>query len=98
MSLAALPDFRLTIDEQIAHGPLCGIPPTSRSVTAVAVHIDHLADGRIIDQWEQFDTLRQLGVCASHPPARAERPVRNCGPLPMLLLEGRAPGRSGTSP
>ena len=115
MSLAALPDFRITIDEQIAegrvvvthwsakgtqHGPLLGIPPTSRSVTAVAVHIDHLADGRIIDQWEQFDTLgmlRQLGVCASHPPARAERPVRSRGPLPMLL-EGGRPRRSGTSP
>ena len=114
MSLAALPDFRITIDEQIAegrvvvthwsakgtqHGPLLGIPPTSRSVTAVAVHIDHLADGRIIDQWEQFDTLgmlRQLGVCASHPPARAERPVRSRRPLPMLL-EGQPPGRSGRS-
>src|SRR5665811_2281385 len=36
--------------------------------------------------------------CASHRPKRAERPVRSRGPLPMLLLEGRAPGRSGTSP
>jgi predicted ester cyclase len=82
MSLAALPDFRLTIDDQIAEGgvvvthwsakgtqhcPLFGIPPTSRSVTAVAVHIDHLADGRIIDQWEEFDTHRGCyanSVCA----------------------------------
>lgn len=79
-SLAALPDFRLTIEEQIAAGgavvtrwsaegthagPLFGIPPTGRRVTASAIHIHHLVDGRIIDQWEQFDTLgvlRQLGV------------------------------------
>lgn len=79
-SLAALPDLRLTIEEQIAEGDavvtrwsatahhegtLFGIPPTGRAVSASAVHIHHLKDGRLIDQWEQFDTLgmlRQLGV------------------------------------
>jgi len=30
-------------------------------VTATAIHIHHLRDGRIVDQWEQFDTLGVLG-------------------------------------
>ena len=79
-SLAALPDLRLTVDEQIAEreavvtrwsatgtqlGPLFGIPPTGRPVTATAIHVHHVRDGRIVDQWEQFDTLgvlSQLGL------------------------------------
>jgi steroid delta-isomerase-like uncharacterized protein len=79
-SLAALPDLALVIEEQVAEGgvvvtrwratgthggPLFGIPPTGRPVVATAIHIHHVADGRITDQWEQFDALgvlRQLGV------------------------------------
>ena len=79
-SPAALPDLRLTVDEQIAEreavvtrwsatgtqlGTLFGIPPTGRRVTATAIHVHHVRDGRIVDQWEQFDTLgvlSQLGL------------------------------------
>jgi len=42
-------------------GPLFGIPPTGRTVTASAIHLHHLRDGRIVEQWEQFDTLGVLG-------------------------------------
>jgi steroid delta-isomerase-like uncharacterized protein len=79
-SLAALPDFTLSVEEQVAErdtvvtrwratgthqGPLFGIPATGKRVNASAIHIHHVADGRITDQWEQFDALgvlRQLGV------------------------------------
>jgi len=75
-SLTAMPDLRLTVEEQIAEGdavvtrwsatgtqlgPLFGIPPTGRRVTATAIHVHHVRDGRIVDQWEQFDTLGVLG-------------------------------------
>jgi len=75
-SLAAMPDLRLAVEEQVAEGnavvtrwsasgtqlgALFGIPPTGRQVTATAIHIHHLRDGRIVDQWEQFDTLGVLG-------------------------------------
>jgi steroid delta-isomerase-like uncharacterized protein len=79
-SLAAMPDLRLAVEEQVGEedtvvtrwsasgtqaGPMFGIPPTGRRVTASAIHIHHLVDGFIVDQWEVFDTfgvLRQLGV------------------------------------
>jgi steroid delta-isomerase-like uncharacterized protein len=79
-SLAALPDLALAIEEQVAEGstvvtrwsatgthdgPLFGIPATGRTITASAIHVHHVADGQISDQWEQFDALgvlRQLGV------------------------------------
>jgi steroid delta-isomerase-like uncharacterized protein len=75
-SLAALPDFHLTVEEQVAEGdavvtrwsatgtqlgPLFGIPATGKRVTATAIHVHHVRDGRIVDQWEQFDTLGVLG-------------------------------------
>jgi steroid delta-isomerase-like uncharacterized protein len=75
-SLAAMPDLRLTVEEQIGEGDavvtrwsatgtqlgaLFGIPPTGRRVSATAIHIHHVRDGRIVDQWEQFDTLGVLG-------------------------------------
>jgi steroid delta-isomerase-like uncharacterized protein len=75
-SLAAMPDLRLTIEEQIAEGDavvtrwaatgthldaLFGIAPTGRQVRVTAIHIHHLRDGRIVDQWEQLDTLGVLG-------------------------------------
>jgi steroid delta-isomerase-like uncharacterized protein len=79
-TFAAIPDLVLTIDEQVAEGdavvtrwtvrgthagPLFGIPATGRPLTATAIHIHHVRDGQISDQWEQFDALgvlRQLGV------------------------------------
>jgi steroid delta-isomerase-like uncharacterized protein len=75
-SLTAMPDLQLTIEEQVADGdavvtrwsargthlgPLFGIPATGRPVIASAIHIHHLRDGRIVDQWEQFDALGVLG-------------------------------------
>ena len=79
-SFAALPDLDLVIEEQVAEGgavvtrwratathggPLFGIPATGKPVVASAIHVHHVADGRITDQWEQFDALgvlRQLGA------------------------------------
>jgi steroid delta-isomerase-like uncharacterized protein len=79
-SMAALPDFALIVEEQVAEGdtvvtrwsatathqgPLFGIPASGKRVNASAIHIHHVAGGRITDQWEQFDALgvlRQLGA------------------------------------
>jgi steroid delta-isomerase-like uncharacterized protein len=76
----AFPDARMIIDEQIATGDtvvtrwtatgthkgnLFGIPPTGRQVTCAGVLISHLQNGKVVEEFEIYDTLgmmRQLGV------------------------------------
>ena len=60
-SLAAIPDFALEIEEQVAEGNTV----VTRWRATGTIHIHHVANGLILDQWEQFDALgvlRQLGV------------------------------------
>jgi len=77
---AAFPDLRFTTDDQIAEGDKVvvryhfqgthqgdfqGMPPTHKRVTYTGILIYRLADGKIAEQWTEFDLLgflRQLGV------------------------------------
>ena len=79
-SRAAFPDLQVRVEDQVAEGEkvasrwmvrgthrgaFAGVPPTGRQVTATAIHIHRVADGRIAELWEQFDLLgllQQLGV------------------------------------
>lgn len=79
-SHVALPDLQLTVEDQVAEadkvvtrwrargthsGVFLGILPSQEVVTATAIHIHRIADGRIVEQWEQFDTLgllQQIGA------------------------------------
>ena len=74
------PDLHVTIEAQIAEGdmvatrwkargtqqgPFGSIPPTGKEVTVTAMHFHRLADGKIVEHWEQFDLmgmLQQLGA------------------------------------
>jgi steroid delta-isomerase-like uncharacterized protein len=76
----AFPDAKLTIDEQIATGDtvvtrwtatgthkgvLLGMAPTGRRVTCTGILISHLQNGKIVEEFENFDTLgmlRQIGA------------------------------------
>lgn len=76
----AFPDFQVTVEAQIAEGDLvatrwratgthqgvfAGIQPTGKEITVTAMHFHRLADGKIIEHWEQFDfagVVQQLGV------------------------------------
>jgi len=80
VSHAALPDLHVTIEDQFAEGnrvvtrwsatgthqgPFAGIAPTGRAITVTAMHIHRIADGKLVEHWEQFDLyglLRQLGA------------------------------------
>ena len=68
--LAAFPDLRLTIEDQVGSGdhiafrwhatgthtgPLGAVPPTGRSVALDGLIVDHLRDGRVVERWEQWD-------------------------------------------
>jgi predicted ester cyclase len=83
MSHSAFPDLQVTIEDQIAEGNkvakrwkahgtqtgvYMGISLTGRVLTVSAIHIHRLADSRLVEHWEQFDTLgalQQLGVLST---------------------------------
>ncbi|HZY57242.1 MAG TPA: ester cyclase [Rubrobacteraceae bacterium] len=80
MYRAAFPDGRTTIEDMIAEGDkvayrwtyrgthqgeLMGIAPTGREVTITGITISRFADGKIVEEWNNFDqlgTMQQLGV------------------------------------
>ena len=77
---AAFPDLHFTVEDQIAAGDkvvvryrfrgthlgdFLGMPPTGKQVSYSGILIYRIADGRIAEQWTEFDLLgflRQLGV------------------------------------
>jgi steroid delta-isomerase-like uncharacterized protein len=80
MYLTAFPDLQFTIEDMIAEGDtvvvryttrgthqgnLWGIPATGKQVSATGIFIDHLVNGKAVEQWTNFDDLgllQQLGV------------------------------------
>ena len=76
----AFPDIRATIEDMVVEGDrvvtrwrvqgtntgsLFGMPATNRSADFTGVTINRVADGKIAEQWVQFDALgmmQQLGV------------------------------------
>lgn len=77
---AAFPDIHVTIEDQIAdgdrvvtrwsvkgthQGELMGMPATGKQATVTGITIDRIADGRIAESWDNWDTLglmQQLGA------------------------------------
>lgn len=77
---AAFPDIHITIEDQIAdgdrvvtrwsakgthQGELMGMPATGKQTTVTGITIDRIADGRIAESWDNWDTLglmQQLGA------------------------------------
>jgi|ERR671934_1699371 steroid delta-isomerase-like uncharacterized protein len=81
--LAAFPDGQITIDEQIAEGDLVasrwtgrgthrgelmGIAPTGKQVTVTGINISRVVEGKVVEEWSNWDTLgmlQQLGAVPS---------------------------------
>ena len=77
---SAFPDLQITIDQQVAEGDyvvtrwtahgthdgdLDGIAPTGRSATTSGISITRIVDGKIVEDYTQWDALglmTQLGV------------------------------------
>jgi steroid delta-isomerase-like uncharacterized protein len=77
---SAYSDARITIDEQIAEGDvvatrwtgrgthdgeLMGIPPTKKQVTVSGLTLSRLSNGKVVEEWTNWDTLgmlQQLGA------------------------------------
>lgn len=78
--LAAFPDLRIVVEDQVAaadkvatrwvaegtnSGPLGPVPPTGRRVRVDGLILDRVADGKIVERWEQWDQagmMQQLGL------------------------------------
>jgi steroid delta-isomerase-like uncharacterized protein len=77
---SALPDLRVTLDDDIAEGEkvvsrwraqgthqgeLMGIAPTGNEVAITGITIHRIEDGKIIEEWENWDALglmQQIGA------------------------------------
>lgn len=73
--LAAFPDLRLTIDDQIAagdkvatrwsaegtnSGPFGTVPATGRRVRVTGLILDRVAGGKVVERWEQWDQMGMM--------------------------------------
>jgi steroid delta-isomerase-like uncharacterized protein len=72
---SAFPDARVTVDAMFAEGDfvvtrwngrgvhegeLLGIAPTGKEATVTGITISRLADGKIVEEWTNWDTLGLL--------------------------------------
>jgi len=78
--LAGFPDLRFTIEDQIVAGdkvairwvaegtnsaPFGNVPATGRRVRVDGLILDRVADGKVVERWEQWDQagmMQQLGL------------------------------------
>jgi steroid delta-isomerase-like uncharacterized protein len=76
----AFPDFHDTIDDQVAEGdkvvtrvtsagthrgPLMGLQPTNKRASWMAINIDRIEGGKIVEEWvcwDLFGMMQQLGA------------------------------------
>jgi predicted ester cyclase len=86
--LNAFSDGRITVDDQIAEGDmvatrwtgrgthdgeLLGIAPTRKQVTVSGMTISRLANGKVVEEWSNWDTLgmlQQVGAVPEMAPAQ----------------------------
>jgi steroid delta-isomerase-like uncharacterized protein len=80
--LAAFPDGRWTVEDQVAEGDkvatrwsftgihretLMGIAPTGKQVTTSGVMIDRIVGEKIAEEWEEYDALGMMQQLGALP-------------------------------
>ncbi len=75
MLRTAFPDFRYTIEDEIAEGDMVvirltasgtqrgefmGIPPTGNRATWTEIHVCRIADGKLVEHWANLDQLGMM--------------------------------------
>ena len=86
--LAAFPDVRHTIEDQIAegdkvvtrvtgratfHGEILGIPPTGKLITIEGISIHRIAAGQFVEHWAVADNLSLYQRLGAIPPLELTR-------------------------
>jgi steroid delta-isomerase-like uncharacterized protein len=82
MYLAAFPDTRMVIEDQVVKGDevvtrwtatgthkgeLMGMPPSGKHVRVAGITIDRLEGGKIVEYWSSFDQLGMLRQLGAIP-------------------------------
>jgi steroid delta-isomerase-like uncharacterized protein len=88
MFRAAYSDARITVDDQIAEGDtvasrwtgrgthdgeLMGVPASGKQVTVSGIVVSRVANGKVVEEWTNWDTLgmlRQIGAIPAPTQAR----------------------------
>jgi steroid delta-isomerase-like uncharacterized protein len=80
--ISAFPDARVTIDQQLAEGDyvtskwmgrgthkgeLMGIAATNKQVTVTGITISRIANGKVAEEWTNWDTLGMLQQIGAVP-------------------------------
>jgi steroid delta-isomerase-like uncharacterized protein len=80
---SAFPDLQVTVIDQLGDGDrvatrwkmegtqtnrLMGIEATNRSMSVEGIRIDRIANGRIVETWNRWDTLEMLRQLGAAPP------------------------------
>lgn len=86
--VTGFPDLRLTVEDMVAEndkvavswtisgthkGEFRGISPTGKKVSIEGITINHIADGKIMDSyinWDALSLLQQFGVAPAFGPPR----------------------------
>ena len=87
VSRMAFPDFHHTSEDLVAEGDkvarrvtvtathqgeFMGIPATGRQVTWTGIIISRITDGKIVEEWWNYDALALMQQLGAMPPTRAE--------------------------
>ena len=83
MTMAAMPDYRVNIEDLFAEGDkvvvrfaftgthtgteLLGVPPSGRKVNVTGISIFRIADGKIVEHWANEDGLGLLQQLGAMP-------------------------------
>ena len=87
---AAFPDSHWTVVDQIGEsekvvtrwtlvathlGAFMGIAPSGKQLISGGVCIDHIVDGKIVEEWEEWDTLGMMQQLGAVPFAKVDQPL-----------------------
>ncbi len=80
----AFPDVHLSVEDAFAsgdrvtvrwisrgtqHGTMMGIPPSHKKIEVMGISIFRMANGRVAEEWEGFDTLGMMQQIGAIPPS-----------------------------
>lgn len=84
MYLAAFPDMRVSVEDQVAEGDkvvtrftgrgthkgdLEGVAPTGNPISVTGISIDRFEGGKLVEEWENFDELAMMQQIGAVPAA-----------------------------